>query len=306
MSKKILITGGTGFIGFHLSKKCLSLGWSVTSLSSQSPKPQKKLKRVKYLKIDITNKNKLSKISKNFDYIVNLAGYVDHTNKKKTLESHYIGCKNLASIFVNENIKKFIQVGSSIEYGKLKSPQIENKNNKQSTYSVYGKAKLLSTKFLIDLNKKNNFPSSIIRLYLVYGPNQDINRVIPITIKNALDNKRFDCSNGLQYRDFTYIDDVVVAILKLLKSKKTNGEIINIGSGKPVRVRTLIKKICQIVGSGKPVFGNIKMRKDETMVLYPNIHKAKKILKWKPKISLNAGLQRTIKYYKNEKFIDNF
>ncbi len=306
MSKKILITGGTGFIGFHLSKKCLSLGWSVTSLSSQSPKPQKKLKSVKYLKIDITNKNKLSKINKNFDYIVNLAGYVDHTNKKKTLESHYIGCKNLASIFVNENIKKFIQVGSSIEYGKLKSPQIENKNNKQSTYSVYGKAKLLSTKFLIDLNKKNNFPSSIIRLYLVYGPNQDINRVIPITIKNALDNKRFDCSNGLQYRDFTYIDDVVVAILKLLKSKKTNGEIINIGSGKPVRVRTLIKKICQIVGSGKPVFGNIKMRKDETMVLYPNIHKAKKILKWKPKISLNAGLQKTIKYYKNEKFIDNF
>ena len=127
MSKKILITGGTGFIGFHLSKKCLSLGWSVTSLSSQSPKPQKKLKRVKYLKIDITNKNKLSKINKNFDYIVNLAGYVDHTNKKKTLESHYIGCKNLASIFINKNIKKFIQVGSSIEYGKLKSPHIKTR-----------------------------------------------------------------------------------------------------------------------------------------------------------------------------------
>ena len=306
MSKKILITGGTGFIGFHLSKKCLSLGWSVTSLSSRSPKPQKKLKGVKYLKMDITNRNKLSKINKNFDYIVNLAGYVDHTNKKKTLESHYIGCKNLASIFVNENIKKFIQVGSSIEYGKLKSPHIENKNNKQSTYSVYGKAKLLSTRFLIDLYKKNNFPSSIIRLYLAYGPNQDINRVVPITIKNGLDNKKFNCSSGLQYRDFTYIDDVVVAILKLLKNKKTDGEIINIGSGKPVRIRALIKKICLIVGSGKPVFGKIKMRKDETMALYPNIRKAKKTLKWKPKISLNAGLRKTIKYYKNEKFIDNF
>ena len=145
---------------------------------------------------------------------------------------------------------------------------------------------------MIDLNKKNNFPSSIIRLYLVYGPNQDINRVVPITIKNALDNKRFDCSSGLQYRDFTYIDDVVVAILRLLKSKKTNGEIINIGSGKPVRVRALIKKICQIVGSGKPVFGKIKMRKDETTALYTNINKAKKILKWRPKLSLNAGLRK--------------
>ena len=157
----------------------MSKSWVVCHqfIFTKSQTSKKKLKRVKYLKIDITNKNKLLKINKNFDYIVNLAGYVDHTNKK-TLESHFIGCKNLASIFVNENIKKFIQVGSSIEYGKLKSPHIENKNNKQSTYSVYGKAKLLSTKFLIDLNKKNNFPSSIIRLYLVYGPNQDINRVI--------------------------------------------------------------------------------------------------------------------------------
>ena len=194
----------------------------------------------------------------------------------------------------------------NIEYGKLKSPQTENRDNTQSTFSVYGKAKLLSTKFLIDLNKKKNFPSSIIRLYLVYGPNQDANRVVPITIKNALDNKKFDCSSGSQYRDFTYIDDVVDAILKLLKSKKTNGEIINIGSGQPVRVKSLINKICLAVGAGKPLFGKVKMRKDETMALYPNIYKAKKILKWKPKISLNVGLRRTIKYYKNEKFVNNF
>lgn len=306
MNKKILITGGTGFIGYHLSKKCLSLGWSVTSLSSQKPNKKKKLQKVKYLKIDITNKYRLSKIKKDFDYIVNLAGYVDHSNKKKTLESHFIGCKNLASIFINKKIKKFIQIGSSIEYGKLKSPQIENKKNLQSTYSVYGRAKLLSTKFLIDLNKKNNFPSTIIRLYLVYGPKQDINRVIPITIKNALEDKKFDCSKGLQYRDFIYIDDVVTAILKILKNKKTNGEIINIGSGMPLRIRDLIKKICFIVGSGKPIFGKIKMRKDEIKALYPNIKKAKRILNWKPKISLNDGLKKTIQYYKNEKFISNF
>ena len=71
-------------------------------------------------------------------------------------------------------------------------------------------------------------------------------------------------------------------------------------------MRTLIKKICLIVGAGKPVFGKVKMRKDETMSLYPNIYKAKKILEWKPKISLNVGLRRTIKYYKNGKFINNF
>ena len=306
MNKKILITGGTGFIGYHLSKKCLSLGWSVTSVSSRKPHIRKKIKGVKYLKIDITNKNKLSKIKKNFDYIVNLAGYVDHSNKKKTLESHYIGCKNLASIFEKKKIKKFVQIGSSVEYGKLKSPHVEKKSCSQSTYSVYGKAKLSSTKFLLELSKKNNFPSTIIRLYLVYGPKQDINRVIPITIKNALLDKIFDCSKGSQYRDFIFIDDVINAILKILKNNKTDGEIINIGSNKPIKIRDLINKICFIVGSGKPVFGKIKMRKDETMALYPNIDKAKKVLNWRPKISLNAGLKKTIQYYKNEKSISNF
>ena len=302
MSKRILITGGTGFIGYHLSKRCIKLGWSVTSLSSNSPKPNKKIQGVKYIKVDIRDKKKLFKIKKDFDYIVNLAGYVDHSNKKKTLESHYIGCKNLASLFLNKKIKKFVQVGSSIEYGKSRSPQIENKKNSQSTFSVYGKAKLLSTKYLMAKYKKEKFPATVIRLYLVYGPKQDINRVIPITIKNALLDKKFNCSTGLQFRDFIYIDDVINAILKTLKNIKTNGEIINIGSNKPVRIKDLIIRICSLVGSGKPIFGKIKLRKDEIKSLYPNINKAHKILRWRPKISLNTGLKRTIKYYKNAKF----
>ena len=302
MSKRILITGGTGFIGYHLSKRCIKLGWSVTSLSSNSPKPNKKIQGVKYIKVDIRDKKKLFKIKKDFDYVVNLAGYVDHSNKKKTLESHYIGCKNLASLFLNKKIKKFVQVGSSIEYGKSRSPQIENKKNSQSTFSVYGKAKLLSTKYLMAIYKKEKFPATVIRLYLVYGPKQDINRVIPITIKNALLDKKFNCSTGLQFRDFIYIDDVINAILKTLKNIKTNGEIINIGSNKPVRIKDLIIRICSLVGSGKPIFGKIKLRKDEIKSLYPNINKAYKILKWRPKISLNTGLKKTIKYYKNAKF----
>ena len=301
MSKKILITGATGFIGYHLVKKCLRLGWNVTGLSSKTSLQQKRIKDVKYIKLDITDKKNFFKIRENFDYIVNLAGYVDHSNKKKTLKSHYIGCKNLANYFLKKKIKKFVQIGSCVEYGKLNSPQIEDEKNLQSTYSVYGKAKLLSTKYLLRLNKKKKFPATILRLYLVYGPNQDINRVIPITIKNALLNKEFFCSEGIQLRDFTYIEDVINAILKTLNDNKSNGQIINIGNSKPVKIKHLIDNIIKLVGSGKPIFGKIKMRKDEIMALYPNIDKAKKILNWTPKISLNTGLKRTIKYFKNEK-----
>ena len=73
------------------------------------------------------------------------------------MKSHFDGCKNLSMFFLNKKIEKFIQVGSSIEYGKLKSPQKENVKNLQKTYSFYGKAKLLSTKFLLELKKNTIF-----------------------------------------------------------------------------------------------------------------------------------------------------
>ena len=161
---RILIAGGTGFIGYHLAKRCLKLNWKVVSISTKPPKKKRKLKNVNYLILDISNQKKIfEKLSTNYDYVVNLAGYVDHTHNVKTMKSHFDGCKNLSLFFLNSKIKKFVQVGSSIEYGKIKSPQIENKNNIQKTYSVYGKAKLLSTKFLLKLSKEHSFPSVIIR-----------------------------------------------------------------------------------------------------------------------------------------------
>ena len=297
MSKSILIAGGTGFIGFHLAKKCLSLNWSVTSLSTNKPKKNRKLKKVNYKICDVSNYNQINKkIKPDYDYVVNLAGYVDHTNKPKTMKSHYIGCKNLSNFFLNSKIKKFVQIGSCIEYGKIESPQKEIKQNKK-TFSIYGKAKLLSTIFLQNFYKKYNFPVTILRLYLVYGPFQDTNRVIPVTIINALKNKSFNCSNGQQLRDFTYIDDIISAIIKTLKNLKSSGEIINIGSGKPIAIKKVIIKICELLNSGKPLFGKIDLRKDEIMKLYPNINKAKKILRWNSRTPLEVGLRKTIKFF---------
>lgn len=295
---KILITGGTGFIGYHLAKKCLDLNWLVDSISTKSPPKKRKLKKVNYLKIDISKKKELSKnLKSEYDFVVNLAGYVDHSNKKKTMRSHFNGCKNLANFFLNKNLKKFIQIGSSIEYGKSRSPQKENYKNSQETYSTYGNAKLLSTKFLLELKKKYNFPVTIIRLYLVYGPKQDLNRLIPITIMNAIHNKKFDCSAGYQLRDFLYIDDLIDAIIKILSNQKVLGQIINIGSGKPISVKKLILKICKLSKGGKPLFGKIPLRNDEIMKLYPNVNKAKKILGWIPHTSLEKGLKKTINFF---------
>ena len=297
---KILITWGTGFIGYHLAKKCLDLNWSVTSVSIHKPKKIRKLIGVNYLIFDISKKkNLISKLSKNYDYVVNLAGYVDHSHKTKTMKSHFDGCKNLAKFFLYTNIKKFIQIGSSIEYGTKKSPQFENSKITKKTNSIYGDAKLFSTKLLLRLFKDYNFPVTIVRLYLVYGPNQDMNRIVPITIKNAIKNQKFDCSNGKQLRDFIYIDDVISALIKILKNSKSSGEIINIGNGKPMSIKKMILKICKLLNAGKPQFGKIKLRKDEALKSFPSIKKIKSLIFWHPRTNFDKGLVQTIKYFKS-------
>ena len=301
--KNILIVGGTGFIGYHLAKKSLKKGWDVTSISSSPPKKIRYLKKVKYIISDITKKKKLQKkITKNFNYVVNLGGYVDHSNKRKTFESHYIGCKNLAKIFLKKNLLAFVQIGSCIEYGQSKSPQKENiRCNPKTIKSVYGKAKLLASRYLINLFKKKRFPSTVLRLYLAYGPKQDVNRFLPILIKGCIKNKKFPCSKGNQLRDFVHVEDVVEAILKSLKNKNARGQIINIGSGKPKKIKKVIENVRAICRGGYPQYGKIKMRKDEILNLYPDIKKAKNKIMWEPKISFRRGIKSTIKSYNENK-----
>jgi len=296
LKETILVAGGTGFLGYHFIKKALKIGFKVISISKNDPPQKRFLKKIKYIKSDICNLKILNKkLNIKFNYVVNFSGYVDHGNKKKTYQSHYIGCKNLVKICLNKKIKRFIQIGSSMEYGRKFSPQKENLHC--LPISVYGKAKFLASKYLLGLYKKKKLPVTILRLYQVYGPNQDLNRFIPVVINSCRKDLKFPCSNGEQYRDFLYVDDFVRAIFFSISNKKSIGKIINLGSGKPLKIKKIIQKIVKIYKKGKPLFGKIKLRKEEMRITYPDISNAKSILKWKPTISFKKGILKTVRYY---------
>ncbi len=299
MKKKMLIVGGTGFLGHHLAKKSKSK-FIVTSISLNKPKKEKRIKGVKYLIADISKKKELiKKIKTKFDIVVNLGGYINHGKRNLAIKTHFIGCKNLINFFSNKNIKLFIQIGSSTEYGKQKSPNLENMKCNPKT--IYAQSKLNASKYLINFSKKYNFPCVILRFYQVYGPEQKQDRLIPMVINSCLDDLRFNCSSGIQEKDFLYITDAINAISKCFNNNKIIGKIINIGSGQKISIKKLIYKIIKETGFGKPMFGVLKMRSDEPKNSYPNIKRAKKILLWRPKISLEKGLRMTINYYKNKK-----
>ena len=297
MKKKILIIGGTGFLGFNLASECLKKKWLVSSVSLKRPSKARFLKKVKYILCDISQKKKFKKkLNLNYNYIVNLGGHVDHNNKIKTYSSHFIGSKNLIDFFKEKKIDLFIQIGSSSEYGKIKSPHKESMKGKP--IKIYGKSKLLSTNYAMKTFKEDKFPCSVFRLYQVYGPGQSTNRFLPALINSCLKNKIFPCSSGLQKRDFLYIDDLMNAFFKAFKSKTIHGKIFNIASAKPVQLLKIIKKVKHNLKGGKPVYGKIKLRIDEPKIVYPDISLAKKYLRWKPKVKFINGLKKTITHFK--------
>jgi len=227
--KNLLVIGGTGFIGYHIINEAKKKGFSISSISLNRPKKIRFHKGVKYIKADISNFTILKKkLNNKFDYVINAGGYGIHPDfgKKgdKLINSHFFGLINILQILKLRKIKKFVQLGSSAEYGKTNSPIKEN--NICTPKTPYSIAKFLCTNILLNLYKEEKFPVTILRLFQVYGPKQDDNRIIPYVIKKCKKNKKFLTTKGKQTCDFCHVDDVVSAIFRTFnKKKKKRGNI---------------------------------------------------------------------------------
>lgn len=298
---KLLIVGGTGFIGKSLAKSAIAKGYDVVVLSLNPPSEIERLGDVEYIQADITNIDSLSKKSiVDIEYVVNLSGYINHSkfldNGDKTIDVHFGGVKNLLQVLNWNKLKRFVQIGSSDEYGSASAPQHESL--REHPISSYAVGKAASTQLLQMLARTENFPAVILRLFLVYGPGQDGSRFLPQIVKGCLADKEFGVSSGGQLRDFCYIDDVSDGILRALNSDNVNGEVINLASGEPVSIRTMIANVQACIGKGSPMFGQVAYRVGENMELYADTSKARILLNWSPKTTIQNGIKKTVDYYR--------
>ena len=301
MPEKLLIVGGTGFIGSHLAMSAARHGFDALVLSLNPPVEERRVDGVEYISADISNfmelKDKLPK--KSFDYVINLSGYIDHSSfldgGRQIIDAHFGGMQNLINLIDWGKLKRFVQIGSSDEYGNHPAPQ----NEDMPAYSIspYSFGKSASAQLLQMLYRTESFPATILRLFLVYGPGQDNRRFLPQIIQGCLTNSTFSVSSGDQLRDFCYVDDIIDGIFLSLENDKVDGQIINLGSGKPVSIRYIIDYVKKNIGYGNPEFGKIPYRLDENMELYADISKAKNLLGWEEKVSFEVGMEKTIQYY---------
>ncbi|MBC8303213.1 MAG: NAD-dependent epimerase/dehydratase family protein [Pelagibacterales bacterium] len=299
---KILITGGAGFIGSHLTE-FLSRNNYVTVIDnlSHGNKIQNLNKNIKLIKGDVKDKDLLNYYSKNCKSIFHLAAVlgVDVVSNKnvETMNCEFEGIKNICEAAKKNKIKKIIYSSSSGVYGKLNYSTNVKENATIAPVSAYSISKRACEFYLKSFYKENKITSIAVRLFNVYGPRQDQRMVVSRFIEQAKKNKPITIyGSGKQTRDFTFIDDCV-KVFDLLNKKVNGFQIINSSKGKDLNILNLAKKIKKDLKSqSKIVHIEIPEKLEEFQVpkRCGSSSKLNKLINYKPNTSFVAGLSKTI------------
>ena len=291
---KILITGGTGFIGSHLTR-FLKNKHEITIYDVKKPIDDD----VEFILGDITDEQKILQSFQGFDIIIHLAAAVGvgitETDPIWTLNTNILGTKNILESCKKNNIKKVILASSSEVYGEPKKVPIDETQTPMPI-TTYGISKLACEEYLKSYAKTYGFNYSVLRFFNVVGPKQSLRFVMPEFVNNALNNKPLIIhGDGLQIRAFCHIEDVCQGIEKSLS--KGDGYTLNVGNDlEPISIENLAKKVISVLNSQSTIEyisfeKSGRNREREIMTRIPNIQKAKKILSYEPKNNLTQIIQ---------------
>lgn len=314
-SKKILITGGLGFIGSNLAIRLVAEGADVTLVDSLIPEYGGNLWNVKDIRdrvtiniSDVRDEHAMKYLIQDKDYLFNLAGQTSHLD---SMNDPYvdleINCRAQLSILeacrhYNPGIK-IVFAGTRQIYGKPEYLPVDERHL-IAPVDVNGINKTAGESYHIVYNNVYGIRSTVLRLTNTYGPRMRVKDArqtfLGIWIKQLLDKEKITVyGSGEQLRDFNYVDDVVNALLLCAESEKTNGEIYNLGCEDPLTLETLAQLMIDIAGEGE--YQKIAFPEDRKTIdigdYYADYRKIRARVGWKPEVSLENGLRQTIEYY---------
>jgi UDP-glucose 4-epimerase len=319
--KKIVITGGLGFIGSNLAIKCLELGAEVAIYDSLAPNSGGNLFNIESIKekvslvfADILDFKEVSNIIYQKDILFNCAASTSHPlSMREPLIDSDVNSKGLLTLLeaskrFNKSIK-FIHIGTSTQLGSLRYSPADEEHSEFPT-DIYSANKSVSEKFAMIYSKAFDMDISVIRLSNVYGPRACI-KSADFTFNNyfiglALQDKQITIyGDGKQLRNFIYIDDAISALIMAAQSDKTKGEVFFAVGDDHYSVASIAQKIVNVFQRGSLKFIEWPHNRKATEIGDAVIsnEKFKKTLHWKPEYSLDSGLEETKDFYiKNFKY----
>ena len=299
---KILITGANSFLGKRLIAR-LSKGNHQLLLTSLHAENQSNI-----IEMNLTNVNNIKSIISKYkpDIIFHLAALVDLSRDyqiaKKCIDINIIGTLNLLETIKQVSVKKVVFASTEEIYGDQIIPFQENQvPNPPSPYSM---TKMAGEYLCHQYANQLNFDLLIFRIATFYGPQNTQNRLIPQTIIKALKNETIYLNSGTKKRDYIFVDDVIDAFQKSLIITKKNRqqfiETINLGGSVSYSLKNIVDLIISITKSkSKIIYGYYPDRVGEADYWLMDITKAKSILNWQPKTTLEQGLIKTVSFFKS-------
>ena len=311
--QSILVTGGAGFIGSHLCNYLIENGYKVVALDNLLTGSKKNIEQLlgnpnfEFIEADVCSSIQYPVSS--IQYIFHLASPaspIDYQNHpEETLLTNSVGALNMLNLARDKKAKILITSTSEIYGDPKEHPQKETYFGNVNSFgprACYDESKRFSEAATYVFLEKYKVDARIIRIFNTYGPRmqKDDGRVISNFVNQALEESPLKVDgDGSQTRSFCYVSDMVEGICKAMFSDNTKGQIFNLGNPDEYRVKDLAEKVIDLTGSKSKVEYNGKFRQDDPMRRQPDITKAKQILDWEPKVSLEEGLQKTIEYCKS-------
>lgn len=311
MSKKILVTGGGGFIGSHLCETLLNRGDEVICLDNFFTGQKRNLykfldnPRFELIRHDVTEPIKLS-----VDEIYNLACpaspiHYQH-NPAQTVRTSVHGAINMLEL-ARECRAKIFQASTSEVYGDPEQhPQSEEywgRVNPIGIRACYDESKRCAETLFFDYHREHNLNIRVARIFNTYGPNMHPRdgRVVSNFITQAINNEDITVfGDGSQTRSFCYVDDLVSGIVSFMdKDLPELASPINLGNPVEFTILKLANLVIEMTGSKSKLI-NRPLPQDDPKIRCPDISKAKKLLSWQPAVSLEQGLEKTIEYFSEQ------
>ncbi len=299
-NRNVLITGAAGFVGSCLARRLLQLGYTVHVLlkgSTDRWRLSDIIEHVQVYDVDLLDYEKLKAtlFFINPDIIYHLAtrgAYPDQNNSNDMFQTNVVGTWNLLRASSICGCELFVNTGSSSEYGFKNSPMKEI--DSLETNSYYSATKSSQTLLCRQVSLSEDRPITTLRLFSVYGPTEEITRLVPTVLLRCLRGEDLELVSADVARDFIYIDDVVDAYLSIDKLKPLRGEVINIASGAQTTIGQVAQKAIEITDAKvKCLFGTKQPRIWDAKTWVADVSKSQSILGKYCKTSLSDGLIAT-------------
>jgi nucleoside-diphosphate-sugar epimerase len=305
--KRVLITGGLGFIGSHLVKRLLGHGAkiSVLDLNQNQWRVKDEIKYIDVYNIDITDSLRVDRCIRDIrpQYVFHLAAYGVDSAQKLYLQAanvNILGTINLLNSLKETGCEKIICTSTCSEYGNRDGKLCEDMC--PDPVNIYGSTKACSTIIAHQIARENNINIVTLRLFGIFGEGEERHKFFCDLILSLLEGKDVKLTLCEQCRDYCYVENIVDGLIMAVRNNSIKNDIFNIGSGISRPLKYYVDMIFKYVETDrKPDYGALEYRKNEMWNPQPDITKIKSVLSWVPRIALEEGIKRTVEWFKQNK-----